>query len=52
MKIRGNMGTKVLNVLMQIPQQLSMHGKRFRPGDVAKDSRTREYLAGFRWLEE
>ncbi len=49
-KTRG--GTKAKGVFDRIPSMLSKHGKSFKPGDVRRGSKTRDYLDAVVWLRE
>ena len=51
-KIPTRTGANVRHIFDMIPALLSRHNKTFSPGEVRKNSRTRDYLNSIAWLKE
>lgn len=51
-KMEHGGGEKAGRILESIPSYLSNHDKSFSPGEVKRDSRTRDYLKSVGWLKE
>lgn len=51
-KHAGALAYKVEAIFDALPSELSRHEKKFRPGDIAKDSRHRDYEEALFWLKD
>lgn len=51
-KHAGSLAYKVEAIFDALPSELSRHEKKFRPSDIAKDSRHRDYEEALFWLKD
>lgn len=51
-KYAGRQGPKTTKIFDNIPGVLQKHEKRFKPCDIKKDSRLRDYAQALYWIEE